>query len=124
MPKIKKKILSGILALFILCFCVQKATSFSLLKYLLVGELKIVSETSEPDTTIEIFRNRIDDDKYLIKIKRNSVDSKFMRDDVALKGWITIPIPVPLIPDVVKKHRIKYHHSDTDSDFFMLELTN
>lgn len=60
--------------------------------------------------------------RFLVQISRNSIDSKYMDKEKVLKGDIDIPIPVPFINYITRSHSIKYHKSDDKWDYFLVYL--
>lgn len=88
----------------------------------LVGRLDIKGSEGVLEDTIAMYRSKANDNVYLIRLKRNSIDSRFMQPGVELSGWIEIPVPIPLIPKFYKKHTVKYKDSDLNWDYFWLTL--
>lgn len=87
--------------------------------YSLSGKLTL-NNTAED--ALYILKDLRKDNNYILKVRRNSVDSKFMAQDAIVSGWIEIPIPIPFIGPIIKKHYIKYRDSDVDWDYFTVVL--
>jgi len=120
-----KKFLS-IVCIFVLGFAIGQAWSLdnsAPLGFRLVGRLDIRGEEGKLEDTIAMYRAVNDGNQYIVRLKRNSIDSKFMQPGVELSGWIEIPVPIPFIPKFYKKHVVKYKESDLNWDYFTLTLT-
>jgi len=87
--------------------------------YSLSGKLTLNNLSED---SLFILKDLRKDSTYLLKVRRNSVDSKFMTQDAVVSGWIEIPIPIPFIGPIIKKHYIKYRDSDVDWDYFIAVL--
>ena len=100
--------------------CAYSGTKFS--NYNLTGLLTLKNPHTGPENTLMVYRSRAKESSYILRVQRNSIDSKFMNPGVEFSGWVDIPIPLPFIDDIRKKHVIKYVDSDKDWDYFKMDL--
>lgn len=90
--------------------------------YVLAGAANIYEGKEVKEETILLLRDVTDPDKFIIKIKRNTMDSKFMDPDVDIGGWINIPLPFIVVRSVTKRHTIRYTNSDLEHDYFKMTI--
>jgi len=110
--------------LFLLFFAsgVVFAQSLAPKGYILAGAANIYEGKEIKEETILLLRDVNDPDKFIIKIKRNTMDSKFMNPEVDIGGWINIPLPFIVVSSVTKRHTIRYSYSDLEHDYFKMTI--
>lgn len=87
-----------------------------------IGEIILYMGEDKKEAAFTIYQFRKAKDDFLLKVSRNTLDSKFMSPDAKVGGWLDVPVPLIFVQYIRKQHTIKYLGSDTEWDYFLLLL--